>query len=319
MFSTGSEVICDADGIPRPVSRWESINSTGSNVMWGLHAANNENLRSFPISYSDFQSPGVQRFRCRASQYMTGRKPIEISKDFAFIVTLDVPPISRYQIVRPPQRVNISGPIGFSCDEMPDAPGCASRTSRGPFVLVLLITSSVVVCVVFIAVVFFVTFRCRRHPFVRHVHRMAFADARHRSRPPQYAESDRPRRPIVVTSEPPNVLLGGRRLFSQIPQIPMNNRFMPLAIVEALLTPPDYETSTQNDISFFPPSYDTIVASKGDSDTDINVEEHELQELHSELLTAVNGADLNDAHNDSNVQVESLTLNQPIRNEADSV
>lgn len=269
MHNEGAQVICHADGIPSPIVRWEAMNQTQDFLQRGLHILNNQRLGSTDPQPNEFwSSPGVQDFSCHATQEMRGRRPIEVVRHFEFIVTFDIPGYLgglRHYTYKP-------APGGWSCAQMPNAPGCAPnpKPSHFPVMLVLVIAISVIVCLVFLAVVFVVAFRCRQRLFAGwHRERQARFRAvagRRGARRPQYAESDPPRGPLVVTAERPDRNRGQQAPASQQPTHHS---------VETLLTPPDYDSATQYDALIsppVPPPYDVATVPKDEDNAQIELQ-----------------------------------------------
>ena len=205
-LSEGSEVKCSAKGIPPPVVRWEALNQNQTSLR-RISILSNQTLHATLSNAST--SPGeVQSFRCRATQQVRGRGPIEVARDFQCIVMRDTPTSKPYD-----------------CEQMPNTPGCGSRQSRGPLILVLIVAGSLMVCVVLLARALLVAFVWRRHQrwlFGRHRHRqrqepvVQFSSSLDQDdsgqwcvRLPQYAESDPPRKPLVVTVELPDRDMSG--------------------------------------------------------------------------------------------------------------
>ena len=231
--------------------------------MLGLNARGDEKLRSFYPTYSDdeFKSPGLQWFRCRAVQETRGRERLEVVRDFAFII-VDIPKPS-FQI-RPAQTAPVRNDW-YNCDANPETPGCNSRASHSSsLVLVLVITSSVVFCVVFFFMVLCLAFRYRSRLFAASLQARCgiphAGSVRRGARRPQYAESDPPREPLVVTVEPPDRRRRSqsrsslRHPSSHIPLLALN--------IESLLTPPDYDAALP-----LPPPYDATPKEEGSCDS----------------------------------------------------
>ena len=261
----GYEVKCSAYGIPPPVVRWEALNQNQTSLR-RINILSNQTLHATLSNAST--SPGeVQNFRCRATQQIRGRGPIEVARDLQCIVMRDTTCANnRYD--------------GLICKEMPNAPGCGSRQM---FVLVVLIVAgSLMVCVVLLAGALLVAFVWRRHQ------RRLFGRHRHRQRPepvvqfsrsldqddsgqwgvrlPQYAESGPLREPLVVTAELPDRDRSGG-------EWPPSMRPPNRQSIETLLTPPDYDSATHSDVaasSPVPPPYDPVAVPKAEE----NVEEH---------------------------------------------
>ena len=270
-LSEGSEVKCSANGIPPSVVRWEALNQNQTSLR-RIYILSNQTLHATLSNAST--SPGeVQSFRCRATQQIRGRGPIEMARDFQCIVMRDTPTRKPYD--------------GLNCEQMPNAPGCGSRESRGPLILVLIVASSLIVCVVLLAGALLVAFLWQRHQwrlFGRHHQRqqqrhppvVQFSRAPDQDdsgqwgvRLPQYAESDPPREPLVVTAElPDRDRSDGEWPPPNAPMQPSNRQS-----IETLLTPPDYDSATHSDVaasSPVPPPYAPVADPKAEE----NVEEH---------------------------------------------
>ena len=275
-LSEGSEVKCSANGIPPPVVRWEALNQNQTSLR-RINILSNQTLHATLSNASTSTSPGeVQSFRCRATQQIRRRPPIEVTRDFHCIVVRDI-------------HIPTHKPYGgLNCEQMPNAPGCGSRESRGPLILVLIVAASLMVCVVLLAGALLVAFLWRRHQwrlFGRHRQRQRHAPVVQFSRAPdgefhddsgqwgvrlpQYAESDPPREPLVVTAELPDRYRSGDEWFlPNAPMQPLNRQS-----IETLLTPPDYDSATHSDVdasSPVPPPYAAVAVPKAEE----NVEEH---------------------------------------------
>ena len=227
----------------------------------GLNIVTDQKLRSNVYTEQPVYA-GVQNFRCHATQEMRGRAPIEVVRDFELVVAL-----SNYGMPdRASRRPNIQRPGELSCDQIP---GCRPKQPFNPLALVLVIVGSVLLCVVFLAVVIVVAFRCRRRLLGswRGAQLAALRSARGRrgARSPQYADNDPPRAPLVVTGELPD---RSRRPQTRTIQAPDQQS------IETLLTPPDYDAATQSDTAsspIVPPPYQTMEVPKDDDNEELEL------------------------------------------------
>lgn len=230
---------------------------------------------------------------------------IDVVRDLQVIVTVDSFMPNGMPERSPNRRPAAQGAEGggWTCDQMPSAPACRTKSPNGPmgsrWLLTLIISCSVIVCFVVFAVMLVVAFRCRRRLCGGHqTRRIALRPTRGR-RGVQYRESDPPLAPLVVTADAPE-RSGGQR--------PLPNRPADHHSVGTLLTPPDYEAATLSDVPIsppVPPSYELAMAPKDENS--VEVEEHALQDMPTTTVTTAGDISAHESSNAPDTQTAEFS------------